>query len=463
MREHPGAIPPEESGESAMSNEAFDERWYKRFYDAGNIQSYEYFEGNSTVRELERQRFERGEIENPTLDYPKLDVANLEARDQALQALKQEILATEQHPSVKAAYRWRINEKLAEIRLMKAAATSDMRKFHRYTQFVYGKPSPNIFAYMMTRLREYATEQQQSDHPEIAEFAKELLSILPESNNSIAISKPPSANDIDVARQAVEVEFHDLVQLSSEAEEFIGDALKQEFELGLQKLQAVGWRVKMVERGSVSADQENRLVKVPKKSPRSRLEVQQLLLHEVGTHVKRRVNGERTQLQLLGSGLDRYEGAEEGVATMREEAFEGQFDDFRGMEGYLAIGLAQGLDGKKRAFREVYDVMRAYYLLDEMASGKNLEAAIHESQRLAWNRAVRTFRGTDCKMPGTAFTKDMIYREGYLAAWDLVREHPEELVRLSMGKFDPNNSRHCWVLSELGIRDEDMEALEGGE
>ena len=184
-----------------------------------------------------------------------------------------------------------------------------------------------------------------------------------------------------------------------------------------------------------------------------------LILHEIGTHVARRDKGERSCLRLLGLGLDRYEGGEEGVATVRQQTTEKKFNDFAGLEGHLAISLAQGLDGVPRDFHHVYDVMRKYHFVQELLGGKDVPTAQQEASKKAWNRCVRTFRGTDCKTPGIAFTKDIIYREGNMGIWELIRTNPNEMKRFNIGKYDPTNSRHLWVLTELGIGEDDLEAL----
>jgi hypothetical protein len=130
------------------------------------------------------------------------------------------------------------------------------------------------------------------------------------------------------------------------------------------------------------------------------------------------------------------------------------------LDGYLAIGLAYGLDGKPRDFRQVYSIIENYFYLKKLTSGKTVEEAKKGAQTSAWNRTVRTFRGTDCKTPEVCFTKDMVYREGNIAVWDILKTKPEEFLKFSLGKYDPANKRHLWILSELGISDKDLDSLE---
>ena len=129
--------------------------------------------------------------------------------------------------------------------------------------------------------------------------------------------------------------------------------------------------------------------------------------------------------------------------------------DFAGLEFHLAIGLAQGLDGKKRDFHDVYEILLRHHQLKNLKeSKKNPEA---EAKKSAWNQAVRVFRGTDCTTPGAAFTKDIIYRQGNIADWEVIGRQPDELLRINIGKYDPSNDRHAWILTQLGITDDDLE------
>lgn len=162
---------------------------------------------------------------------------------------------------------------------------------------------------------------------------------------------------------------------------------------------------------------------------------------------------------LLGLGLDRYEVGEEGIATLREQAIAGKVDDFAGLEGHLAISLARGLDGQPRNFRQVFASLEKYFIFKFLLDGKTLPDAKAQAQNSAWNRCVRTFRGTDCATAGGCFTKDIIYRQGNIGVWEVIRQTPAEMARFNLGKYDPANPRHLWILDRLEITDEDLEQL----
>jgi hypothetical protein len=82
------------------------------------------------------------------------------------------------------------------------------------------------------------------------------------------------------------------------------------------------------------------------------------------------------------------------------------------------------------------------------------------AENSAWNRCVRTFRGTTCKTSGACLSKDMVYRKGNIGIWDVINNNPEEQRRFFVGKYDPSNKRHIWILDQLGITDDNLTDLE---
>lgn len=449
--------------------EPFDQAWYERFEQIGKFQAYEYLDGSGKYRQEERKKFESGEIENPTLDYPQLNPDDLQQKEEALRDLKQTILTgqpagaanPEKMAVVKQVYRWRLNEKIAEVGLLKAAAEGDAKRFRRYSQFIYGRPSPEVFAYTVHSLRSALTEHLTSDNSDLQQAAQELAAALPQNLAEPHVRSLPSEETISSSREKTLAELGYLINVPEGQGEVDAPVIHQAFQSALESLRSEGWKVVTnPNKENISVNQEQREVHVPQDRRMNPAELKGLILHEIGTHVARREHGERTRLRLLGLGLDRYESGEEGVATMRQQATEEKFEDFAGLEPHLAISLAHGLDGNPRDFRQVYEVIRKYHLVKELAAGTDAPLAQQKAAIKAWNRCVRTFRGTDCQTPGAAFTKDIIYREGNMAVWELIRTNPNEMKRFNIGKYDPTNPRHIWILTELGITEDDLSSLE---
>jgi hypothetical protein len=58
-------------------------------------------------------------------------------------------------------------KKIAEIRMLKASFYGDMRKFQKYSEFVYGKPNVEIFNYTLNGVRDLCISSLESENVEI--------------------------------------------------------------------------------------------------------------------------------------------------------------------------------------------------------------------------------------------------------------------------------------------------------
>lgn len=441
--------------------EAYDSQIYSDFSEVAAFQAYEYLNGNKYSREDQKEKFISGEADTPQLDYPDINPEVAQSIESALLSMKQNILASEQNEVVKQAYRWKLNEKIAEARLLKAVTLNDMRKFKRYSEFIYGKPSAEVFSYTINSIGSNASKFINSDDKNLKEAAINLLHALPYMERP-EIYELPDDNTLENARQNTQKQMGNILELDSNASQFDSVSIKNAFESALEKIGVNNWKIIIDEktnRSGVSVNQDSEKIIIPQSRTVGIKKLTGLIAHEIGTHVTRRANGERSKLLLLGIGLDRYEPAEEGIATMREQSLSGKMADFSGIDGMLSIGLSLGIDGTPRNFRQTYDILEKYYVFKNLSLGKDPSEALTKAQDSAWNRSVRTFRGTDCKTPGVCFTKDIIYRNGSIGIWDLIK-NPDEMLKFNIGKYDPTNKRHIWILEQLGITDQDLDSLE---
>lgn len=337
MFEHPSA---EENKEPAV-----DKKWFERIGSSSFFQAYELLTGDKAFREQQKEKFLAGEIDNPKLDYPKISLEKLDEIESNLRSLKKEIKVSEENQIVRQTYIWRINEKLAEVGLLRVVAAGNMRNFKRYTEFIYGAPSKEIFDHLINRLRQRLSKQTDSTKPGLAEVARELLADMPEAID-VTLGLP-EVDVVSVAREQTRAELSDIISAAEVEGELNAQQIKSLFEEALQKLKADGWSVVVTTDSgtAINVSQENREVRIPEKRKVLFQKVQKLIAHELGTHVARRENGVRSKLMLLALGLDRYESGEEGVATMREQVIDvADLKDFAGFENYLAISLVYGYE-----------------------------------------------------------------------------------------------------------------------
>ncbi len=80
---------------------------------------------------------------------------------------------------VKQVYVWKLNEKIAETRLLLAAARGNMRAFDRYSRFVYGTPKPEIAQLSFNEAQQTVERGMNSEDARIQALAQELRADLP--------------------------------------------------------------------------------------------------------------------------------------------------------------------------------------------------------------------------------------------------------------------------------------------
>ena len=441
-----------EAGNEAITQEpALDSRWYPRLVQFGSFEAFAYLEGEKGYRAEQKNLFLAGLSDNPVLDYPKLNTEVLNIKEQGLLSLKQDVLAQEGHETVKQLYRWKINEKLGEVRMLKAAEKGDMYAFKRYGIFVYGTPSEEVFGYGVSKIRDEITPLRKSDKHKEEELAERLSTVF--RKRYAGELAHPEKEEIKKLKKQTEREFDPILQGATEILYNSAEAA-QHFRNVLELIGANDWKVEIDENNAgktsgVNVKQEDKLIRVPVDRILTQQKLIALSVHEIGTHVLRRLNGENSKLKLLGIGLDRYEKGEEGVAKAREQALDGEVVQYSFPERQLAIALASGLDGTKRDFRETFAVMTDYFLLmdrNHEGLGKNGQAKAKDQ---AYDLCVRVFRGTDCKTEGVCFLKDKAYTEGNVEIWKTLKKDPKIAKDFSKGKYDP--SRHTIFLDQLGI------------
>ncbi len=488
----------------AEKPKALDEQWHAALELATKVDPLKSMDGIKANRDKTQAQFMNGEVINPTLDYRVVTAdqkmafnaneatkstlwkspEDLLRMEENLLILKKRIRAEEKIDAIKRAYCWKINEKIAELRMLKQmvphesytkagrkveakSETERSRRFSRYSEYIYGKPSPAVFAYTIQEMTAAATAESTSENDALKEAAQDVLASMPDISaipykaEDYTLPGVELVADISTkTKQEMGALIAHVPQKPAGEKMLVADIVKA-MDGALQELKAGAWTViSDVNRQKMVVSQGTKTVTIPASRTGTTLEIQKLVAHEVGTHVARRLNGDRSGLMLLGTGLDRYAKAEEGVATLREQGVEGKVNEFPRLEYHLAVSLAKGVDGKPRDFRGVYELMEKWIYFKKLNGGATEEQAKKDAATEAYDHCVSTFRGTDAKTPGACFTKEIVYREGNIKVWRFLGKNPNDIVKLSLGKFDQSNDRHMAILIELGITDEDLETLE---
>ncbi|MGD0284679.1 MAG: tyrosine/phenylalanine carboxypeptidase domain-containing protein [Candidatus Saccharimonadales bacterium] len=437
---------------------------------ASRLQVYEQLNGNGDYREQQEQQFIAGEIVNPILDAPNLNQVDI---DNYLNELWELYASVETHTNEssleRAAYNGIIANKLAQVYYLHQARNlldmGDLPEKDRASQYLeqqaeelYGLPEPAIFNSMINNLREKVVNYQGTD--DISSTIKqELLNLLPENLSSTENQSVNYAELINHYRPLVETYFTGLLAVvPDDKDKFEPEDMMQIFSAGIRYYESVGF----VEPGkwdsiidpdskSVSTSQERCRVEVgAKRKAMSNIEMKQALLHEVGVHVQRRLLGDKANFAALGTGLVGYEDPEEGIGVVLEQIYDGQPRE-AGVQYYTLLGLAIGLDGKKRDFRQTYEIAwRREAMLKLVDDNQELnEKTLTKVKKQAYTQCVRIFRGTPCNLPGVVFPKDIFYFDGNEKIWrylNAIKNDDTAFGKLFLGKYNPTDPDHQKLL-----------------
>lgn len=193
-------------------------------------------------------------------------------------------------------------------------------------------------------------------------------------------------------------------------------------ELGLE-----GWGVSKsmnIAKNGVKVGIKTKQILVDKNIQRSKLKLKKTIVHEVGTHVLRAVNGSRSGFLALGkANLPGYLDVEEGLATWNESNM-GLLTE-KWLRNKVALIYAIYV-GKDMTFRQLYNCL--FGILPKYS---------------AFDAVYRVKRGmSDTSKPGI-YTKDVVYFRGFKKVSNRLEKTPSLYNMLYSGKI---NFKQCeWV------------------
>jgi len=224
----------------------------------------------------------------------------------------------------------------------------------------------------------------------------------------------------DKPSQELIVQAYEILKLEPEKEENNIPAKKVLVEMKkvLRSLGLKDWKVgykNMAANAAVITSKK--AVYVKKKAKFSKDFLKRIVVHEIGTHVFRALNGEKQPYKIFFTGLPNYLGTEEGLAVNIEEMH--NCLKINTLRTYAGRAIAVNLSLQK-GFRDVFNDLKEHFNDD-----------------FAWKLALRAKRGlTDTSKPG-AYTKDYLYLDGYYKVKKFLGENKEEgLKKLYYGRMD---------------------------
>lgn len=359
-------------------------------YDQGGKKEKARIERETAARE--KAGFLSGEIENPHFTYPLLERSKLDL-DQVsrnLRDIKRIIKWSKADPNLRALYQEKINEKIAEVEMLRAVKRGDDKRFYRYSRFIYGEPDEGIYQAALAEVTAYQPGEPTGE------------------------------------------------------EKVTDEVIKKSFEAALK---AYGWKreVKTARRKAVISAGRKSVI-VPKGREETVRHLKELIAHEIETHVLRKESSRRAPLRIIReTTLGKYLPTEEGLAVQAEERVNQELgaESKRPEFAVRLIGLSLA---KTHNFRGTYTELQRIY--QEILEKEKNPQPEEKSRDLAYNLTHRIFRGVHHpEQPGHFFTKDWVYYKGNLDVAHFISQGGD-IAQLYIGKI---GLHHLSILTELGI------------
>ncbi|MGB4768542.1 MAG: tyrosine/phenylalanine carboxypeptidase domain-containing protein [Candidatus Saccharimonas sp.] len=463
------------------------------------FQSYELLSGDSEYRKTQERLFLAGKIRNPHLDYPKLDENLLHRGIAQLDGILSESRTVDDSLAADAiwdtaSYRmaemyWLLEAKrLNELAEESPYSEEFFRSAERYqcaNEELYGRPNERLAQQV---LGEIITQANGKDlHPSAQRILDEFVNgaDIPLDDGEVVTLKGvgesqegrlPSdiATKLTIFREVLKEDFDDVYQTIRcyWDDVIVPRSVKDELAAGftVADMKVLFERVHelrdpenlsgitiMIHPGSTQLawDTPSMSVRIGanRKAITSVDDMFAKIIHEYGVHAGRAVEGLKTDLPILGTGVyssaDRNEASdyltfEEGFASLAEIAIDGSFTDWKPLHvsRYLAaITAYRGAD-----FRQSFETNWRARVLMTVAPGQEVTDELIEREKTqAYQFVMRLYRGTPTQLaegPILTFNKDLAYLQGKLAALHFIEVagKDKELIRRAfLAKIDPMN------------------------
>ena len=185
---------------------------------------------------------------------------------------------------------------------------------------------------------------------------------------------------------------------------------------------------------------ERQILYLPTQRGLTVLDVAELLVEEIETHMFHSVTGQRSKLALLGSGTRGYLACEEGLAKFMVQRMwdvQGLGIKWQTWITSLALGLVQGVLTPQHSYETLSAFLYRVMLTGLLEKGKSTNAE-SIAKGMAFERSTRTFLGVpDFTVVGVCDGRDRVYLQGHLEVSELLKQHP--LDRLLVGSISTSD------------------------
>lgn len=324
----------------------------------------------------------------------------------------------------------------------------------------FGTVNPDRFEAIAARAHRDAMQTLASldTTPEMRSIAGRVLERIPPGRQELVDKHLPLIPQelADHWYPTVAERFDSLISLVEPDTEYSSEELVQLFENALAVLEtawnlpgAVRWGVQLFDGNSINIDPVTETIRVPRGANWASARAIDLIVHEIGVHLVRRFNAERTGSSLLVNGLPGYYDAEEGLADTLGQIASKKLDDKDLVSYDLGIGLAT-LEPQVPLAR-LGEVM---FDVEVLREGKPFD----ENKTLKFNRRVhRIIRGMpsfviDGQLHQLTYNADLKYTRSLPDAVAFLEHHNDNpMAALNWvlgGKFAYNDPKHVRYYQE---------------
>ena len=407
----------------------------------------------------QKSAFLAGEIRNPDHVYDKLDAIDFDQAARHIQQVGDDILKNPNlDPKHRQVYEQFVTGYLSKTHLMELArdykheTDADKKAAIKEAYMdlnieLYGKPDEATYRSLLQEKLDRIDQKQLSGNAlTIRDELAGILDYTPSSEKRERFA--PSSDTVEWMHTVAESLYGGMLNHVPDNETFspeevqtiFSEIIEQEFGEA-----AAEWHVDIEPAKSINVKTAEKRIVIPEdRATISQAALKGLVVHEIGVHMLRSVNGYETDLMPLATGLNDYYDSEEGLGVVMEQALSGKFKE-SGTEPYLTAGLAYY---DKKDFRDTFEAKwRLTVLASATPDTEITEEAIAKAKNTAYSSVMRSMRGTD-ELP---WFKDLAYYNGVMAVWqhlESIKGDDLKFTFVLMGKADSANKEHERILLE---------------
>jgi hypothetical protein len=406
------------------------------------------------VRATEWQKFDDNPsyLPNFRVREEAIDTASLEATDAALSNLRRQLKADKTNdPATVQMYKWRVNELLGQVRMVRASQAGNMELYTRYNRFIYGEADPQVFSHVVDHYMNMVAKASSSNNEDVRNAAKDVERIFGGMPRGDEKYLAPSDETFQTVRDIHFRERTGYIALALAGVKLPEGKVTQEMgdpilHTVLGNVGAAGYGIEDAEGLTWSASNKHgKLVRPAKYN----MGLERLLGLAIGhelRHILEYQNGLRGPVGLAAIGFDRYERGNEPAGVIGEQLAYPDFASFAKTPRWdmlirrqLMTSLAQGHSGKSMNLRQVHDAMYVVAYLERML--ERPDTAHDEALKRTRTMIEAVYKGSDGS-PGAVYGGYSLYLDGTVDYWGRLAEHPEHYGQTERGKFDLVNPRH---------------------